>query len=86
MVSTGYIYIYYKSITTGREATVFIGIHHKWVLCPKNGYFRHIGILTSSLHFELGLTKCLISAYNISRSFFLRLHSIKKRGDDNERA
>ena len=55
MVSTGYIY--YKSITIGRGATVSIGMHRKEVLCPKNGYFKHFGNLTTSLHFETGLTK-----------------------------
>lgn len=65
MVSTGYIY--YKSITIGRGATVSIGMHRKEVLCPKNGIFGRSGNLTITLHFELGLTKCFILTNNISK-------------------
>ena len=63
MVSTGYIY--YKSITMGRGASASVCRHRKEVLCPKNGIFGRSDNLTITLHFELGLTKCLILTNNI---------------------
>ena len=89
MVSTGYIY--YKSITIGRGATVSIGMHQKEVLCPKNGIFRHSSNLTITLHFEFGLTKCLILTINISEYPFptqqsnLNMEDTKNEKENNNK-